>query len=237
VTVMSTTSKEFSIDELVRLAYRRAALLEVHETLDETRAAAGRELLQLIVHECEAEGLEARCKTTELVVLTANDYTYNLSSATVDVAGDAEYIAASEVDVTKASAETRVQSVSFERWHQISAKSATGRPTHFSALRNGTTVAINLWPIPSEAGRIRFVVWRKLADATDGNATLDLERQWASYVVLRMGRDLALEAGNDEKAALLGGYAKEMLPKMKAFDGHHAPTQVYIEHDTGWSYR
>lgn len=237
MTVMSTTSKEFTIDEIVRLAYRRAGLLEVHETLDEQRASAGRDQLQLIVHELEAEGLYARCLTTELVTLTSGTFTYSLTSAVVDVQGDGEYIAASETDVTKASAETRVQMVSFERWHQISAKSAQARPTHYAARRNGSVVTVNLWPIPTEAGRIRFPVWRKLADTTDGTATVDLARQWVSYLVLRLGRDLAMDAGNDQKATMLSGFAAGLFPKLKAFEGHKAPTQIYLEHDTGWGYR
>ncbi len=232
MTVMSTAGTEFTINELVRLAYVMAGLLEETQTLAQAGGGAlGRQLLGLTVKGLQAKGITARASSFHEVTLTAGTYEYTMPAAVLDVYGDAMYIDASEDDVTQASGETTVTQISQDGWHQQSAKDATGRPINYFCYRVSTPPKVRLWPIPDEAGTIRFIVHRHLADNSSGSATLDLEDYWCDFIVSDLAARLAeAKTMPRDKISSLKSDAREKLRDARSMSSSRTGSQMVVSH-------
>jgi hypothetical protein len=187
VTISSSAGAQLTITQICLRAYQGAGLRSVHQgTADlawEAEFAYARDRLGILVDELAVYGVMARAASFVEQTLTAGTYKYSMAPTVLDVVGMAMYIDAAEKDKSKAASETSIDPISREHWTSISSKSASGTPTMYYAHRELDQIEVRLWPVPDEAGTVRFQVHRKLSDTTDGNATLDLEEYWLSYVI------------------------------------------------------
>lgn len=231
MTIASTSGTQKTINELVRLAYVLAGLLEESQALaDVGGGGLGRSFLDVMLKELQAKGITARASSFYNVTLTAGTTDYEMPSSVLDVYGDAMYIPAGE-DVDAASGETTVQSMSQDQWHAQSAKDATGRPTRLFVMRQATPPTVRFWPIPDEAGTVRVQTHRNLADATSGSATLDLEVYWEGYVIHQLAATLAeAKTMPPDKVGRLTGAALAKLREARAMSASRLGTQGVITH-------
>lgn len=236
MTISSSVGRQFTVNQMVEKAYKYAGLLELSQTPTDPQYKYGRDLLEDILDSLSAEGEQARAVTFEEVTITAaqvtaETYKFNLGSDVVDILNPAMYIAESEDDVERASGEIEMRLIGLEDWHRNSAKDAVGVPTMFAAYRVGDTLQAWVWPIPDEEGTIRFRVHRKLADAGDGAATIDLEIFWMDFVKKRLAADLAnsgsLPAG---KVSYLDQSAHIALRKARGKANQRPDNQIYMVH-------
>jgi hypothetical protein len=223
---------KFTVEKLVRLAYRRAGLLELTQTLTQPQLAAGVELLETILHEMPTYGFFARMEAFHELVLTEGVYRYLLPNTVLDVAEGA--LIAPDQEVDRAAGETRVSLISKAQWHALSAKSALGHPTLFFPDRVADIIEVFLWPIPHQTGAtIRFLVQRQLSDDLVTTSAIDLETSWDGWVIERLAADLAGASSLDTKAMTLSASAQEKLVRAIGFANDHAPRQLVRDHDTG----
>lgn len=190
MTVSSSVGQQFTIDRIVRMAYRRAGLKNVQGSPSTAEASHAREELELIVDSLSNRGVYANAVTFEDVTCTAGVASYTLPATVVDVVGDGQVVAEGQ-DPDDADGGTRIRQIRREEWHHISGKSAQGRPTLFYTNRVNRLVSVTVWPKPDSAQVIRFQAHRRLADVQDGTATLDLEDFWLNYLVAALAAVLA----------------------------------------------
>lgn len=242
MTIQSTVGRELSVNDIVRRAYQLAGLMPAEQgTSGPTwaqKASLGRDLLETILDELQVEGVFARSVNFTSVSLTAEVYEYTLPDTVFDCSGDGSYIPASASDLTRADGETPVKQIDRETWQRMSSKAATGRPVMFWVDRSVFPVVVRMWPQPDEAGTVRFQTFRLLADTTDGNATVDLERYWSQYLLWELAHQLASAASQpDGKCMRLAATAKDKLEKCKTYAAQSVPNQIYLDHRTSWSHR
>ena len=231
MTVSASINREMTVGTVWQRAYQVAGLYEASQSIRDADKSLAKDLSEGIIDQLPLYGAVSRQKTFDTITCTSGTYRYDMATTTADVIGNGQYIAASVSDITKASGETLVEQVDIETWHRISGKNATGRPNIFFTNRVATTVAAWLWPIPTEAGRIRFLVQRHLADMNNENSTMDLETYWTDYVIWALAAQLA-EAKSipGSKVDRLKQEARVMLVKARSFSNPHTPNQMYYAH-------
>lgn len=224
-----------TIDELGLLAYRIAGLLEESQTLaDANGGALARELLGTILSELQAGGIMARAVAFATQTLTSGTYTYTMGSGVIDVFGDAMYIPAGQ-SVTTADSELLVTQMPRAEWQTISAKSAEGNPTRYYVHLETDPPVVYVWPIPTEAGTIRFQTHRHLADASSGAATVDLEKYWESYLIHELAHLLAeAKSMPADKIGRLASKARAKKGEAKAMSMGSMDERMFVGHRTGW---
>jgi hypothetical protein len=238
MTVSATVGTEFSVGTLVTMGHKLAGLINVGQTLNAAQATFGRQLLETILDSVQSEGLSAKATGFELVTLTAGTYKYSLSAGVLDLVGTAMYIAASEADVEQASGETPVSLASVEQWQMTSSKSARGRPCIYYPYRALSTIQAWVWPVPDEAGRIRFQTHRKLSDVQDDNATIDMEPYWSQFAIWELAHQLGAAASLPTgRIAYFAGQAMMRKNYAKSMALGHAQGQMEVDHMTRWARR
>ena len=240
MTVATTSTFEFSIDQIVRHAYFLASLANDYQTVPDAQMARGRTALEIILKSGQTEGLFARkIEFYTLTPLVATTYKYTLPANIFDTVGDGMYIDPSNTDLERATSETPVVLKTREEWHRLSAKSTATRPTSYFPHRTGAQVQVWIWPIPSTSeagGAIRFQTHQLRADSTGGASTPDVERYWTDFLSHRLAHDLALGGGiSVQRLGYIRSLYEDKMKRCKAFSTQGAHQQAVLSHPTGWS--
>lgn len=236
MTISSSTGRQRSINQVCTMALKRAGLLEMTQTPREEVLRHARDSLETIIDALAAEGIQARATTFENLTLESGTYKYTLPSDVLDVIGDGMYIGPNQ-DVDKADGELLVKWISADEWHTISPKGAEGSPLRMYVHRELDDVQVWFWPIPDEAGTVRLMVQRELADVDDGAATLDLQNYWINYLVFELAHHLAEDATLEpSKRSMLAQQAAAQLVKAKGKAYDLGVTQATLDHDVGWRF-
>lgn len=241
MTVSSDAATRRTIDQVVLTAYQLAGLMGDQESTASTgwegKSSKARILLDSILDELTVYGAEARMVTFYELTLTSGTFKYNMPSNVVNVIGDGAYIEASASSTEKFDGETVVELMSRDEWQTISGKGASGRPYKYYPHRGGTdyVVEVRLWPVPDEAGTVRFQVQRSPADAFDGDATLDLREFWMQYVYWELAHQLATSASLPvDRCSYLAKRARDKLEYARGFANEQTDNMFYLEHKTPW---
>lgn len=239
MTIGTTFTRELNVTKVCLSAFRLAGLMPAEAgatgSMWDRRTPFAKDLLQSILDELQTEGVFARSVSLISVQLTAGTYIYDLPDTVFDLIEDGAYISPSETDPTKASSELPVMQRDRETWQGLSAKSATSRPTIFWCDRVANPIQVRLWPIPDESGIIRFQAHRLLADVTDGNATVDLERFWQQYLIWELGHQLAISANKLEHGQYLATQAAMKKERAKAQANQGTDSYMWLNHRSNWS--
>lgn len=239
--VSTSRGRPFRIDTIVRRAYQLAGLLEVNQGEGSpewlAKAELGRDLLDAIVDELQAEGLAARPIIFRNIVMQTGVFEYSIADDILDIIGDGMYIDPSNDDVEKAQGETLVKQIDREAWQRLSNKGAEGRPTLFLALRNADFV-VRVWPVPSASdndGQVRFQMHQFYADTAEGDKDADLRPFWNRYLFYALAHDLATAntLPVDHRSAL-NKRAEELKTKARMYANQRPSSYAHIQHPTGW---
>lgn len=232
MTVSSSSTVEFDISKVAKLAYQMAGIVSVYSGLTTQQATHAQDLLELITKTAQTFGMMARTAQLYNLTLTASVSAYTLPQSILDVLEDGAFIDPSQ-NVNAASGETPVRAISRETWQGLSAKDATGRPTLYFPDRTADALVLNIWPTPDaqNAGTIRLQTHRLRADVIDGSATLDFEVYWTEYFVAELGARLALSHSmSGERVSMLKREAADKLEKCRAYSNQHVDQQFVLSH-------
>lgn len=239
MTVATSATAELSLKRIALHAYRLAGLMAFEQSPSgvqwEARATHALEVLEMIVKGLEAEGRLVRARRFYELTLVADQADYDLPDDIMDVYGDAAWIQAGETTET-ATFETIVQQIDQDAWQRLGTRASTGRPTLFYAYRGQGNVQVRLWlqPDAENLGTIRFQVYNLLANSTSGNATPDLERYWAEYLVVALAVRLGEAAGQDSgKLNRLTTESVRLLDRAKRYSRQRTNNQAMLMHRTG----
>jgi hypothetical protein len=235
LTIATTRTNEFDIGQIVLMAYRKAGLLNEHQSLTTAKTNAGKALLETIVKELEIYGVAARWGVLERVTVTAGVNTLSLDATTLDVRASAVWIDGDDPDPDNPTTVLPMTSVDEERRQVISSAAAEGQPTLFYVDKTTVPISVWIWPTPISNGFIRFQSRRLAADNLDTTKTPDLERYWAQYLIHELGAQLAMDNSMLEKAVALDAIAQRKLTMCRAYSNPRGSFQIGLDHATGWS--
>lgn len=209
MTIATTRTNEYTISQIVTVAFRRAGLLSRYQTLDTTSQGEGQQELQLVCDELEGRGLMSRSTEFYVLPLETGTTEYDLPAYTLAVVNRAMYIPAGDTDPS--SNEQVIEQVSQEDWQTISNKLSESTPTLYFHRRDTVPNQVVFWPVPNEAGSVRLQLQRLRADTNQGTKTVDFERYWMNALILKLASNLCLNAGLDERGTRYSAMAEESV--------------------------
>lgn len=237
--VSATNTFEFDLSALALLAYRRAGIVSIYQSLTDQQARSALDELDLLVRSTHTMGLFAKVMRLETVTLVAGQRSYTLAADVLDVDGDGALITPGE-PINAASGETPVKPISREKWQGLSNHSATGRPVEYFTDRTASAITLYLWPTPdaSNAGTIRLQTHRLRANMRDGNATSDFEPYWQEYFVAALAARLAMSHSlNLGRVKMLRDEAEDLLKLCRGQSQQRGSQQFVLAHRSGGSRR
>jgi hypothetical protein len=235
MTVSASSTYEFNVADIVKMAYQTAGLISAYQTLNTQQSQLGMDLLDLITKSTQTMGLFAKIGTFYNLPLLAGTTSYTLPGTILDLDGDGAFIDAGQ-SLTAAAGETPVRPISREQYQTQSAKNATGRPIEYFADRTDAAVVVSLWPTPDagNAGTIRFQTHRLRADTREGQATIDFEPFWQEYFVCELAARLALaHSMNLSRVQWLKSESQEKLERCRAQSQQRGSQQFVVSHRSG----
>lgn len=241
--ISTTAATRRTVDDVVLLAYKTVGRIPKELQASQVPnwgelSEYGRQMLDSILDSLVAMGAEARLVKFVEVTFTAGTYKYALDSSIVDVVGDAVYLAASETDTSKASAETPIKQISRDDWHTLSNKDASGQPFQFMAYRGEAdyTIELRFWPIPDEAGTARIQARRAPADALVGADSIDMREYWMQALIWELTAQLAPGEGlTVERCSFFAKRAQDKLAIARQFGNQTVDDPGRLDHPTAWS--
>ena len=230
-----------SINELVLLAYKRAGLVPVEARLNGAgitpKLEHGRRTLDLILDGLATEGFIAR--TTEFydLGLVAGESQYTLPDSILDVFEDAMFVPSENSDTKHTTGEMVCKQIDTSTWQTLTVKgSISTRPQLYVSLRDGATVVLRFWPVPSEAGTMRLKTVRLLGGNSDGTKTPDLQRYWYNAIVWCLAYHVAVDSSlPPDKIGFLSSMAEMEKKKCLRYSFEHTGTQATVAYPTQWS--
>jgi hypothetical protein len=211
MTVATTRTNEYTIGQIVTVAFRRAGLLNRYQTLDATAQGEGQQELQLVCDELEGRGLMSRSTEFKVIELTAGTSEYDLPTYTLAVVNRAMYIPAGDTDPSNN--EQVIQHISQEDWQTLSGKTSQSTPSCYFHRRDVVPNQVVFWPVPNEDGSVRLQIQRLRADTSDGTKTVDFERYWMNALILRLSSQLCFNAGFDERGTRYATMSEEAIAR------------------------
>jgi hypothetical protein len=198
----------------------------------ELRAAYGRDILETVLDHIQSDGNITRDMELYSVTLAAGQATYTMPATTLRVSGVAMYCEDPTTDTTQ----FQCNSIDRESYQIKTDKDQAGRPVQYYPARGGS-VTLTLWMVPDVTGAVLTVQrQRLLADVSDPNATVDLERSWAKYLLWELAHHFALTGGQDvQRCGYIRSGADKAYALCKSTSTQSQPDQMYCAHDGGVS--
>lgn len=231
-----------SINALVLLAYKRAAIVPVEARLSGANMAPklehGRQVLDLIMDALATKGFIARTSGFYDLPLVAGEPYYNLPDDILDVHGEAMFVPADNPDTKFTSGELVCKQIDQMAWALMSVKgSISTRPQLYCIFRHAAAVNLRLWPVPSEPGALRLRTTRLFGGAGDGQKSADMERFWYDALVWNLAYYLAVDSSMPAQTIqMLQMTAEAKVAECVKFSFEHtASIQAVCDYPTQWS--
>lgn len=248
MSINATPSTFPTIDEVVLDGYKKAGLLPIEFGIGSdvqwaAKAAYGRRTLNRLLAAASTHRFFEYFVNLDVVELDVGENSYALDPDILNIIDDGSYIPASNGTETEAtSGETPVKPMSAFRWNQLSGKVSTGTPMHYFIERNNQnsdgSLQLRVWPIPSEAGRIRFRTHRIPGSSSTGSDNPDFKRHWELWAVRALAYELMVDSSMSLDACdRMKRDADEAFETLKAYDTNNTAPDVVFVHSTPWSGR
>lgn len=237
-----------TIDEVILDAYKKAAVLPIEYGIGSdvqwtARAAHGRRTLNRILAASSTERYFEYFVNLDILELTALVGVYVLDADILNIIDDGSYIPAyNDPETEETTGETPVKPISGYRWNQLSSKASRGTPVHYFIQRNNVQTAsqltLHLWPVPSEAGKVRFRTHRIPGSSSVGSDNPDFKRHWEQWAVLALAYEFMTDSSMPlEERQLMRMDRDKAFELLKSYDTNNTPPDVVLVHSTPWSGR
>lgn len=219
----------------MRLAWIKAGLMNEQHPLSGPAWAAqlglGMEFLELIAKALQSSGNIPNLIDFYDIEAVVGQGSYAVPPETLDMFSVGMFLM--DGDTT---GETVLMPLSRDDWQRKTDKATQGRPTQYYLDRQNA-YTLYVYPVPLEAGRMRFQRYRLIADSMDASKTMDLQRHWTMYLVTKLAAELCWTKNMGSKAQALGKEAdgpggwKEQASQLSA---QRVPLQMVCTHRTPW---
>lgn len=240
----SDASTYNTIDELILQGYKRAGLIPIDFAIGgdvqwNAKAEHGRQTLNRLVNGLATLGFIDHFVDFYIVQLVAGqpDYAIDPDDNVLNFVDSGSHIplinGLEEIETT---GETPVKPMSRHRWNTLSSKVAQSTPTLYYIHRNGPDLTLYLWPVPSEASKIRFQIHRLPGSNSLGTNNVDLQRHWDSWIVFALAYEFMSDSKLPlEERAICREDRDAELVKLKGYETSNEPPDVLFVHSSPWS--
>lgn len=241
MTIASVPSTPISINTLILLAYMRAGVLPVEATLTGANMAAklahGRQLLDLILDGLAVQGFIARTTQFYDLPILQGESAYTLPDTILDVIEDGMFVPSENPDTKYTTGELVCKQMDVTTWQLMTTKgSESTRPSLYAAFRDGPTVQLKFWPVPSEDGTMRLKTIRLLGSNADGDDSPDLHRYWYDALVWVVAYYVAVDSSMpSDRVTFLLNVAEGKKKECLRYSFEHTGTQAQMSYSTQWS--
>lgn len=237
-----------TIDEVILDGYKKASLVPLEYGIGAdaqwaARAAHGRRTLNRILAHHSTERYFEYFVNLDVLDLVAGTHSYTLDADILNIIDDGSYIPASnDPEEEETTGETPVKPLSAFRWNQLAGKSSSGIPMHYYIERNNQNATgalqMRVWPVPSEAGKVRFRTHRIPGSSSTGSDNPDFKRHWEQWAVLALAYEFMQDTAMplDERGAMRQD-RDIAFEKLKSYDTNNTPPDVVYVHSTPWTGR
>lgn len=236
------------IDEVLLDAYKKAGVVPIEFGIGSdvqwaAKAAHGRRTLNRLLAAASTHRFFEYFVNLDVLELAAGTNSYTLDQDILNIVDDGSYIPESnDPEEEETTGETPVKPISAWRWNQLSSKASTGTPVHYFLERNNQNdngeLRLRLWPVPSEAGKIRFRTHRIPGSSTDGSDNPDFKRHWELWAVYALAYEFSQDTSMPREDRLdLARDRDNAFEVLKAYDTNNTPPDVVFAHVTPWSGR
>jgi hypothetical protein len=239
--VATTPSVPISINQLILVAYKHAGIVPIETRISGANLTPklehGRQQLDLILDGLATEGFIARTTSFYDLPIVAGESQYTLPDTILDVFEDAMFVPSENLDTKHTTGELVCKQVDLTTWQLLTTKGSTStRAQLYVAMRDGATVVLRFWPVPSAAGVMRLKTVRLLGGAADGRLSPDLQRYWHDALGWMLASYLAIDASlPTDKVATLGAMAAQKKGECLRYAREHTGTQLTLNYPTQWS--
>lgn len=240
--ISATPSAVPTIDEVILDAYKKAGLLPVEYGIGSdiqwsAKAAHGRRTLNRILNAHSTERFFEYFVNLDVVTLVAGTHQYTLDADILNIVDDGSYIPASNnPEVEETTGETPVKPMSAFRWNQLSSKASQGTPVHYFIERNAAQLVLRVWPVPSEAGKIRFRTHRIPGSSSTGSDNPDFKRHWELWAVYALAAELMVDSSMPpDEVDRMERRRDVAFEKLKSYDTNNTPPDTVMVHTTPWT--
>ncbi len=241
MTISTIPSAPISINQLVLLALKRAAVVPIEARLSGANMTAklehGRQTLDIMLDGLATEGFMARTMGFYDLPIVAGENTYALPDTVLDVIEDAMYVPPENPDTKHTSGELICQQMDLSTWQTLTTKgSISTRPQLYVAERSGATIKVKFWPVPSESGVMRMKTVRLLGGSGTGTKSPDLQRYWFDALVWMLAHYIAVDSSmSAEKIAMLQATAEQKKAACVRYSFEHTSQQATLAYPSQWS--
>lgn len=233
-----------TIDEVVLDGYKKAGLLPFEYGIGSdiqwsAKAAHGRRTLNRLLNASSTERFFEYFVNLDVIDLSIGVNQYTIDADVLNIIDDGSYIPASnDPEEEETSGETPVKPISGYRWNQLSSKASQGTPVHYFIERNASQLVMRLWPVPSEAGKIRFRTHRIPGSSSTGSDNPDFKRHWEQWAVLALAYEFMTDSSMPlDERQLMRADRDKAFELLKSYDTNNTPPDVVFVHSTPWSGR
>lgn len=244
MSIAATPSAVTTIDAIILDSYKKAGVLPIEFEIGSdvqwnARAAHGRRTLNRLLNSFSTHRYFEYFVNLDVIDLTAGDHQYTLDADILNIVDDGSYIPASnDPEEEETSGETPVKPISAWRWNQLSSKASQGTPVQYFIERNASQLVLRLWPVPSEAGKIRFRTHRIPGSSSTGSDNPDFNRHWELWAVYALAYEFSTDTSMPrEDRLLLRADRDDAFEQLKAYDTNNTPPDTVFVHSTPWSGR
>lgn len=182
MTVSANATTDYQRDQLIRMAYQLAGVLEAGREPEAADLSMASDFMNLELMALQADGVILRTIERTTLTLVAGTMAYTLPADTIDVQlGPNDQLGSI---VPTSGSETLVTAMSRAEYLDLSDKTSavSGRPTR-AYVEKLASVTVTLWPAPdATSASLRYARVRLLKDVDTGAVTVDLARRWLKFV-------------------------------------------------------
>ncbi len=230
MTVSANATLNYQRDEIIRMAYQLAGLLQAGREPPADDIAMAADFMNLELMNLQAEGvvLQTIERTTKSLTLAAGA-TYTLDSDTIDVQIGPNDEAGAIVAAAGGNP-TPIYVMSRDEYITQLASTATGRPSRVYVEKQATVKAI-FWPAPDATYTWTYAKTRLLRDMDTGAVTVDLARRWLQAVAYAVAAQVALAKGMQlERVGFLRQEAERMKYTLRSDDNQRGGMRFRVVH-------
>ena len=228
--VSANYSLEFNRDEIIRLAFQLAGLLDSYGSPDAYDTEMASDFFNLELQALQAEGVVLRTVERDTIDLIDGTASYVLDADTIDVqVGNNDQAG---MLVPTSGNQTQVKVVSRDDYEAIPDKTTEGKPS-LVYVEKAASVTLKFWPVPDDStDDFAFYRVRLLRDMDTGTVTTDLARRWLKAITWALAGHLAMAKSMGlDRVQFLNNEGERLKAVCRADDVQRGRMRLRVAHN------
>lgn len=228
MTAPTTSVPDFQRDQILTAAIRLTGILPYGKNPSADMLAAATMHFNLVLDELQSDNIVRKQVERTTLALVASTAYYDLPTDVMDVEMGSGDVVGTVYSATN-DAESQVTAISLGDFMKLTSKASAGRPSRV-LVEKAALVRLTFWPVPDAALTFRYAKVRWLMQSGTGATTMDLRRNWTSYITYAVAVGVCLDNSLFEKAQFIRNLAAEKKALAQAGDVERGNIRFRVGH-------